>query len=87
MIVAAGLRILASEVHGIPRMFDHWMHVAGWHRGDPVYIETRRLMEATIANDFAGFHPRYAASDANPSGEAPDIHMTNTALFLAAEKI
>jgi ubiquinone/menaquinone biosynthesis C-methylase UbiE len=85
MIAAAGLRILASEVHELPRMFDHWMHVAGWRRGDPTYIETRRLMEATMANDFAGFHPRYA--DASSSGEAPDIHMVNTALFLATEKI
>jgi hypothetical protein len=67
-------------------MFDHWMQVAGWHRGDEAYIETRRLMEATMADDFAGFQPRYKATDANSSGEAPDIHMVNTALFLAAEK-
>jgi len=85
MLAAAGLRIHASEVREFPRMFDHWMHVAGWRRSDPAYIETRRLMEATMANDFAGFHPCYA--DANTSGEAPDIHMVNTALFLAAEKI
>jgi ubiquinone/menaquinone biosynthesis C-methylase UbiE len=85
MIAAAGLRILASEVHEVARMFDHWLHVAGWHRGDPAYIETRRLMEATIADNFAGFHPRYAAPTDSP-GEAPDIHMVNTALFLAAEK-
>jgi ubiquinone/menaquinone biosynthesis C-methylase UbiE len=86
MILAAGLGVLASEVHGVPRMFDHWMQVAGWRRGDPAYIETRRLMEATMADDFAGFHPRYAEADRGPSGEAPDIHMVNTALFLAAEK-
>lgn len=85
MIAAAGLRILASEVHEVPRMFDHWLHVAGWHRGDPAYIETRRLMEAIIADNFAGYHPRYAAATDSP-GEAPDIHMVNTALFLAAEK-
>lgn len=86
MTAEAGLRILASEVRGIPRMFDHWMHVAGWKRGDSVYIETRRLMEATMADDFAGFHPCYAEADTNASGQAPDIHMVNTALFLAAEK-
>lgn len=86
MIAAAGLRILASEVHELPRMFDHWMQVAGWRRGDPAYFETRRLMEATMADDFAGFHPRYAAADAKSPGEAPDIHMVNTGLFLAAEK-
>ena len=86
MIAAAGLRILASEVHELPRMFDHWMQVAGWRRSDPAYIETRRLMEATMADDFAGFHPHYAAADPTAAGEAPDIHMVNTALFLAAEK-
>lgn len=87
MIAAAGLRILKTEMHELPRMFDHWMHVAGAHRGDPVYIETRRLMEATMANDFAAFHPRYAEADAKSPGEPPDIHMVNTALFIAAEKI
>jgi ubiquinone/menaquinone biosynthesis C-methylase UbiE len=86
MIAGAGLRILASEVHEIPRMFDHWMQVAGWSRGDPAYIETRELMEATMANDFAGFHPRFAAASGKSPGEPPDIHMVNTALFLAAEK-
>jgi ubiquinone/menaquinone biosynthesis C-methylase UbiE len=86
MITAASLRILASEVHEVPRMFDHWMQVAGWSRGDPAYMETRSLMEATMADDFAGFHPRFAAADAKSSGELPDIHMVNTALFLAAEK-
>jgi SAM-dependent methyltransferase len=87
MISAAGLRILKSEAHEMPRMFDHWMHVAGFHRGDPVYHETRRLMEATMADDFANFHPRYAEPDAKSPGEPPDIHMVNTALFIAAEKI
>jgi len=86
MIADAGLRILASEVHEIPRMFDHWMQVAGWSRGDPAYIETRELMEATMADDFAGFHPRFAPASGKSPGEPPDIHMVNTALFLAAEK-
>lgn len=87
MIAAAGLRILKTELHEMPRMFDHWMHVAGFHRGDAVYQETRRLMEATMADDFAGFHPRYAEADVKSPGEPPDIHMVNTALFIAAGKI
>ncbi|MGH9713593.1 MAG: class I SAM-dependent methyltransferase [Candidatus Acidiferrales bacterium] len=87
IIAAAGLRIHKSEVHEMPRMFDHWMHVAGSRRGDPVYEETRRLMEATMADDFANFHPRYAEADAQSPREPPDIHMVNTALFIAAEKI
>ncbi|MGA8222379.1 MAG: methyltransferase domain-containing protein [Candidatus Acidiferrales bacterium] len=90
MLAAAGLRILASEVHEIPRSFDHWMHVAGWHRDDRAYIETRRLMESTMADDRAGFHPQFAPPnpDAPPSSrnEAPDINMVNTALFIAAGK-
>jgi ubiquinone/menaquinone biosynthesis C-methylase UbiE len=90
LLAAAGLRILASEVHELPRSFDHWMHVAGWQRGDRAYIETRRLMESTMADDRAGFHPQFAPP--NPDAphesrdEAPYINMVNTALFIAAGK-
>jgi ubiquinone/menaquinone biosynthesis C-methylase UbiE len=84
---AAGLRVLSSEVHELPRMFDHWMQVAGWSRSDAAYIETRRLMVATMADDFAAFHPRYAAADADKPESERDIEMVNTALFLAAEKV
>jgi len=91
MFSAAGLHILATEVEEHPRSFDHWMHVAGWKRGDAAYIETRRLMEATIADDAANFHPRYARTDAEgssgSSSEAPDIDIINTSQSVAAEKI
>jgi hypothetical protein len=67
------------------------MHVAGWKRGDAAYIETRRLMEATIADDAANFHPRYAPTDgkgsSGSSSEAPDIDIINTSQSIAAEKI
>ncbi|MGB0035395.1 MAG: methyltransferase domain-containing protein [Candidatus Acidiferrales bacterium] len=86
MLRDAGLRMTSGEVQGNPRSFDHWMHVAGWHRGDPVYAETRRLMEATIADDLAGFHPQFSPPDAAKPGETPDIQMVNTAIFIAAEK-
>jgi ubiquinone/menaquinone biosynthesis C-methylase UbiE len=86
MLAAAGLRILASEVHELPRSFDHWMHVAGWQHGDPAYIETRRLMESTIADDRAGFHPRFAPANPDAPNDTPDIEMVNTGLFLAAGK-
>lgn len=86
MFQAAGLRVLSSEVHELPRMFDHWMHVAGWTRSDAAYIETRRLMVATMPDDFAAFHPRYAAADADKPESARDIEMVNTAVFIAAEK-
>jgi hypothetical protein len=83
----AGLRTMDTDFEELTRSFDHWLHVAGWHRGDPAYEETRRLMEATIASDAAGFHPRFAAADPARPEERPDIEMCNNALFLAAEKI
>jgi ubiquinone/menaquinone biosynthesis C-methylase UbiE len=87
MFAAAGLRILAAEVEEHPRMFDHWLHVAGWHRGDAAYEKARRLMESTIPNDAANFHPKYAAPDPANRGEPPDIAIVNTSVFIAAEKI
>jgi ubiquinone/menaquinone biosynthesis C-methylase UbiE len=92
MVADAGLRWLAHETGENPRSFDHWPHVAGWHRGDPVYEETRRLMEATLSDDLAGFHPRLAPPDPShphipPRDTRPDIQMANPAIFLAAEKI
>jgi len=86
MFQAAGLRVLATEVHELPRMFDHWLQVAGWHRGDAEYAETRRLMVETMADDFAAFHPRYAAADAGKPEAERNIEMVNTAMFIAAEK-
>lgn len=92
MVAAAGLRWLAHETGENPRSFDHWLHVAGWHRGDPVYEETRRLMEATLLDDLAGFHPRLAPPDPSqphiPAGDTrPDIQMANPGIFLGAAKI
>ncbi len=84
---AAGLRIVASEVHGHRRTFDHWMHVAGWKRTDREYIEARRLMESSMADDGADFHPRFEPSDVVKPGEEPDIYMVNTGIYIAAEKI
>jgi ubiquinone/menaquinone biosynthesis C-methylase UbiE len=86
MFAATGLRIIAAEVEEHPRMFDHWLHVAGWHRGDSAYEKARRLMESTIPNDAANFHPKYAAPDPAKPGEPPDIAMINTSVYIAAEK-
>src|SRR6202044_2415779 len=58
ILSAAGLRIVATEVHGHPRTFDHWMHVAGWRKTDREYIEACRLMESSMADAGADFHPR-----------------------------
>ncbi len=86
IFAAEGLRIIAAEIEEHPRMFDHWLHVAGWHRGDAAYAEARRLMESTIPNDEANFHPKFAAADPNKPGEPPDIAMVNTSVYIAAEK-
>jgi len=86
LFAAAGLRVTAAEVEEHPRSFDHWMHVAGWHRGDKAYEDTRRLIESTISQDLAGFHPQYAAPDPARPRQAPDIRMVNTALYIAGSK-
>lgn len=84
---SAGLRIVATEVHGHPRTFDHWMHVAGWKRTDPAYIEARRLLESSMEDDGADFHPRFEPTDVVRPGDDPDIYMVNTGIYIAAEKI
>jgi ubiquinone/menaquinone biosynthesis C-methylase UbiE len=84
---ANGLRVTDTRVEEYPVTFDQWMHRAGREPGDPEYIETRRLMEATIPDDLAAFHPRYSASNLPGSDEAPEIEMVNTVVFFAAEKI
>ncbi len=84
---AAGLRIVATEVRGHPRTFDHWMHVAGWKRTDSPYIEARRLMESSMADDGADFHPSFEPVEVVKPGEEPDIYMINTGIYIAAEKI
>jgi ubiquinone/menaquinone biosynthesis C-methylase UbiE len=87
IFAAQGLRILSTQIEPHPRSFDHWLKVAGWSRGDSAYIEARRLMETTIPDDVAGFHPQFAALDPGKPAEAPDINMVNTSLYIAAEKI
>jgi ubiquinone/menaquinone biosynthesis C-methylase UbiE len=77
-----GLRVTKNQIEEHPRPFSHWMHVAGWKPSDPQYIETRRLLESTIENDTAGFHPRLV-----PGADGPELHLVNTVLYTAAEKI
>jgi len=87
LFAAHRLRITDTRVEEHPITFDQWMHRAGREPSDPEYIETRRLMEATIPDDLAAFHPRYSASSPIGSDEAPVIDMVNTVVFFAAEKI
>jgi ubiquinone/menaquinone biosynthesis C-methylase UbiE len=86
MFAGAGLRLLSVEMETHPRSFDHWMHVAGWERRDREYLATRKLLEATIPDDAAGFHPRYALAATSGAHEEPDIDLTMTVLFAAAER-
>ena len=82
---ARGLRILETRVEENARSFDHWMLVAGSKPGDRPYVEARWLMEASIPNDAAWFHPRFAPAE--DGGPARELIFTNTTLFIAGEKI
>jgi ubiquinone/menaquinone biosynthesis C-methylase UbiE len=81
---ANGLKVIAFQYADQRRQFDHWLHVAGWHRGDAPYEEARRLMESTLENDAAGFHPRIEPAE---PGAEPELMMTNPVLLIAGEKL
>jgi ubiquinone/menaquinone biosynthesis C-methylase UbiE len=80
LVESAKLRLHLAERVDSPRAFNHWMQVAGRAPGDGVYEEVRRLMEATLDDDSAGFHPERPAE---PGG---DFRYTQTILYLIAEK-
>lgn len=87
MFAAAGLRITATEYREHPRVFEHWMHVAGWKPSDPEFIEARRLMVDSIPDDGSNFHPRFQPADVTQPGTEPDLYMVNTSINIAAEKL
>ncbi len=78
LLEAAGLRIVATELGERLRQFDDWMQIMGWTPGTPAYVKTRRLMEASIPDDTAGFHPRRNAQNA--------IEFVQTSAFVVAER-
>jgi len=80
-----GLRILKTHVEAQLRSFDHWMLVAGSNPGDARYQEVRRLLEQSIADDAAWFHPRLVPAGDN--GTERELVFENTVLFIAGEKI
>jgi ubiquinone/menaquinone biosynthesis C-methylase UbiE len=80
LIGNAGLRVVSENTHVNWHDFDVWMGNAGKPPGDPVYIQTRELMESKLENDNSGFHPR--RSDKVPSG----LEFMHTVLLLIAEK-
>ena len=75
-----GLRVVSQNLHDNWHDFDVWMGNACRAPGDPVYDETRRLMESCIGTDRSGFRPRH--SDKVPSG----LEFMHTVLLLIAEK-
>ena len=89
LLEAAGLRVLASEIGERLRQFDDWMRIMGAPPGTPMYAETRRLMEASMAGDLAGFRPRFVRASPAGSGPAQDdnIEYVQTSLFVVAEKV
>jgi ubiquinone/menaquinone biosynthesis C-methylase UbiE len=75
-----GLRAVSEHLHDHWLDFDVWMGNACKLPGDPVYAQTRSLMESCIADDRSGFHPR--RSEKAPSG----LEFMHTVLLLIAEK-
>jgi ubiquinone/menaquinone biosynthesis C-methylase UbiE len=85
IFAANGLRVIATHVEEQTRWFDHWMLVAGAKPGDRAYADARSLLEASIADDAAGFHPQLVTTGAG--GDQPEIIFSNTMLFIAAERL
>jgi hypothetical protein len=102
LLEAAGFRLIASETSERQRQFDDWMQIMGLPPGSSGYAETRRLMETSMPDDMAGFHPRFvsggatAAATASGAGLSPseeaassakrEIEFVQTTLFVVAEK-
>lgn len=82
-IERAGLRVHAVESVYRARLFSEWMRGAGWSPGDPAWRDTRRLMEACLADGATGFRARLLPAD----GEAePEIEFVQSCMFVAAAK-
>ena len=81
MIRNSGLRVVSEHLHDNWHDFDVWMGNAGKAPGDPVYVQTRSMMESCIGYDRSGFRPR--GSEKAPSG----LEFMHTVLLLIAEKV
>jgi ubiquinone/menaquinone biosynthesis C-methylase UbiE len=80
MIEELRLRVVSEHRHDNWHDFDVWMGNACKAPGDPVYVQTRNMMESCIGNDRSGFRPHH--SDKVPSG----LEFMHTVLLLIAEK-
>jgi ubiquinone/menaquinone biosynthesis C-methylase UbiE len=81
MIRGLGLRVVSENTHDNWHDFDVWMGNACKVPGDPVYAQTRGMMESCLGNDRSGFHPR--RSEKVPNG----LEFMHTVLQLIAEKL
>jgi len=79
LLGVARLGVVATEIGERLRQFDDWMETIGCPPGAPAYVETRRLMEASIPGDTAGFHPRLVL-------ESSSLEFLQTSAFVVAEK-
>jgi ubiquinone/menaquinone biosynthesis C-methylase UbiE len=79
LLEGAGLHVRSAELIETPREFDGWMRVVNAAPGTPLYVETRRLLEATIEDDAAGMHPRRTANGG--------LEFTITTCAIVGEKI
>jgi ubiquinone/menaquinone biosynthesis C-methylase UbiE len=80
LILNLGLRVVSEHLHDNWHDFDVWMGNAGKAPGDPVYTQTRSMMESRIGDDSCGFRPR--RSEKAASG----LEFMHTVLLLIAEK-
>jgi ubiquinone/menaquinone biosynthesis C-methylase UbiE len=80
MIGSLGLRMVSEHVHDNWHDFDVRMRNAGKPPRDPVYLQTRGMMESCIDNDRSGFHPR--RTDKFAGG----LEFMHTVLLLIAER-
>jgi hypothetical protein len=84
LFAAVGLRVLDTYEEAQLQSFDQWMLVAGSGPGDRRYEETRRLLEQSIRDDSAGFHPRFVRK--HDTGDDRELVFENMVLFIAGEK-
>jgi ubiquinone/menaquinone biosynthesis C-methylase UbiE len=78
LIDEAGLDILRQSLRRRQRSFDNWMLRGGHAPGSKKYVETRKLVESSMAGDKSGFC-------AQPDGS--DIQIVhNEGMFLLARK-
>src|SRR5580693_2145554 len=80
MVQNLGLRIVSENLHDNWHDFNVWMGNACRAPDDPIYAQTRAMMESCLDNDSSGFRPR--RSDKVASG----LEFMHTVLLLIAEK-